>query len=65
MDNIFDDMRAALAHARNVQAAADQQADGFADLLKGRCHKLTGDRSAALKKELERFNMRTGRWSVK
>ncbi len=65
MDNIFDEMRRLVQTAKDTQRAVDQQSDAMAGLLMGRLDRLTEDRAAALKKELARFNMRTGHWSAK
>lgn len=62
MDNAFDTMREALAQARQAQAAADNYANGMANMLRGRLRHVSGGVLADLKKELRDFNIRTGEW---
>lgn len=62
MNNHFDTMRAAMDEARQVQAAADSQANKMANMLRGRLRKVGSYNLAALKRELRDFNMHTGEW---
>lgn len=62
MTNHFDNMRAAMTEARQVQAAADSQADAMAHILRGRLRKVSSWHLKALKRELRDFNMHTGEW---
>lgn len=62
MSNPFDDIRAAVQQARDVNRACDGQANTLADLLEGRLRHVSGYRLAKLKRELRDFNIHTGRW---
>lgn len=60
--NKFDQMRAAMAEAHQVQRAADQHAGEMARILKGRLRRVSPAVLADLKRELQQFNAHTGRW---
>lgn len=60
--NKFDEMRAAIAEARQTMCAADSQANAMADILIGRLRNVSPYALARLKKELQEFNAHTGRW---
>jgi len=62
MNNPFDDMRNAVAHAKAVTKAADDQANALADLLEDRLQKVSPYRLKKLKAHLQGFNANTGRW---
>lgn len=62
MDNPFDEMRRAVQLAREVNRAVDSQANTLVDLLDGRLEGVSEYRLKRLKKQLDRFNARTGRW---
>ena len=64
-ENIFDDMRLAVQHARSTFNAADNQADAMARMLDGRLRHCGPTALAALKKQLRNFNIHTGRWNTK
>jgi hypothetical protein len=57
-----DDLRAALRQMRQLQVAADSCVSEAAAILQGRMHHLSPYTLRQLKKELERYNMHTGRW---
>ena len=60
--NIFDDMRAAEAHARTTMQAADKVANAMAAMLEGRLRHVHYWNLVELKKELRDFNSRTREW---
>jgi hypothetical protein len=60
--NAFDQMRDALAIANNVQRAADNNANQMANMLMGRLRHVDGYALAALKRELQSFDMRSKCW---
>jgi hypothetical protein len=62
MTNPFDDIRAAVQHAREVNRACDQQANTLTDLLEGRLRHVSPYRLARLKKELQNFNAHKKEW---
>jgi hypothetical protein len=63
MSNAFDDVRAAVDHARFQLEAADSVATNMAILLRGRLRKVSSHSAlAALKRELQDFNIQTGKW---
>lgn len=62
MDNVFDEIRAAVAQARSLNQAVDAQTNAMVDLLQGRLETVSPYRLARLKKALQRFNMRTCEW---
>ena len=61
-ENPFDLMRRELDSARSIMSAADHAADNMAELLCGRLTKVNAYRLRKLKRELSRFNMKTGEW---
>lgn len=62
MENPWDEIRAAVNQARELNRAIDDQANTLADLLAGRLRKVTQYRLAKLKRELRDFNIHTGEW---
>lgn len=64
MQNAFDEITLALDTARYVKKAAEKHANAMADLLSGNLRAVGRFRLTALKKELEKFNMQTGRWKT-
>jgi hypothetical protein len=64
MNNVFDDMRAALTHARETMRAADNVADGLAEVLVGRLRHVRPSVLAKLKRELRDFDMNRKDWKL-
>jgi hypothetical protein len=64
MSNVFDDVREALVRADDAQRAVDSEARKMAALIKNRLQasEVSHYVLCALKKELKRYNMHTGRW---
>jgi hypothetical protein len=62
MDNAFDEMRAAVARAKQVNDAVDSQVNTIVDLIDGRLRKVSPYRLRRLKAALRDFNMITGEW---
>jgi tRNA A-37 threonylcarbamoyl transferase component Bud32 len=64
MSNIFDDVRMAVVAAQQAQRAVDLEAQRMALMLTHRLQasKVSDRVLRAFKKELERYNMHTGRW---
>jgi hypothetical protein len=62
MDNPFTALEQALIEARRLERACEQSANTMADLLEGNLRRLSSYRLKKLKKELEKFNIRTGFW---
>lgn len=63
MSNAFDEIRAAVVAAKVQLKAADVVASDMAYLLRGRLRKVSSACDlAALKRELQDFDMRTKRW---
>jgi hypothetical protein len=63
MSNAFDEVWAAERQARDQLAAADNVAKNMARLLVGRLRHVHDERAlAALKRELQDFNIQTGKW---
>ena len=62
MENAFDTIKQAVDDARILNAAVDRQSTQLAQLLVGRLRHVGGWTLKDLKKELQRFNMRTGEW---
>lgn len=65
--NPFDETRRAVAEAKSTLEATDQAAKDMADLLSGRLRMVSkkfGGRETLrkLKRELQGFNSRTGKW---
>lgn len=59
----YEEARQLLALAKTSNEAADSIADGIATLLCGRLRKIrSGSVLRALKKELQNYDMTTGRW---
>lgn len=65
IENPFDEMRRAVAAAKMVNRACDEQANTMVDLLDGRLRSVSAYRLASLKKQLQTFNAHTGRWGQK
>jgi hypothetical protein len=66
MTNAFDDVRAAVAQAREQLHAADKVAYNMADLLRGRLRKVEDAYVLrALKRERQGFNAVTGKWDTR
>lgn len=62
MDNAFDELTQALQVAREVERASSKNAEAMAALLQGNLKSVSQYRLRALKKELDNYNMHTGRW---
>jgi hypothetical protein len=62
MENAFDQMRDAVARAKQVNEAVDSQVNALVDLLSGRLERVAPWKLARLKIALQRFNARTGEW---
>jgi hypothetical protein len=62
MDNPFDEMRAAVERAKDLNRAVDLQVNSLVDLLDGRLEHVTVYRLKRLKSALKWFNANTGRW---
>lgn len=62
MSNKFDEMRQAVREAETTMRAADEVADDLARVLRGRLRKCRQYNLQALKRELQDFNIKTGRW---
>lgn len=62
MDNAFDEIRAAVARAKHVNSAVDEQVNAIIDLLEGRLRKASPYRLKKLKAALRDFNMHTCGW---
>jgi hypothetical protein len=61
--NAFDDVRAAVDLAKFQLEAADSVATNMAKLLVGRLRRVNGHNAlAALKRELQDYNIQTGKW---
>lgn len=63
MENAFDTVTAALTEAKRLNEVVDRQTTRLAYLLEGRLrHVHDSGTLRTLKRELERFDARTGRW---
>lgn len=62
MDNIFDEMRQAVARAKAAKSACESNANAMVDLLDGNLKSVAGWRLVKLKKELRDFNIQTHKW---
>lgn len=62
MNNVFDDMRAALAQAKDTMRAADACADNMARILLGRLHHVAPYVLVQLKRELQDFDAHKKEW---
>lgn len=64
MSNAYDDMRTALDQARATMDAADSCVNVLVNMLKqdGRLRRVRADYLEDLKRQLTKFNSRTGRW---
>lgn len=60
--NPYDMMTEGLREAMNVMRAADNKADDLAEILQGRLRKVSNYNLTKLKREISRFNSRTGKW---
>lgn len=61
-ENAWDRMRAAMSEARATMEAADDFANGAAQLCVGRLRRVHSGTLKALKRELRDFNIHTGEW---
>jgi len=59
----WDDFRKCYAEAEKTMKQADDVADSMAAMLRGRMRKVSPYVLKQLKRELSRFNARTGRWA--
>ena len=62
MSNPFDEISAAVSRARELNRAVSQQASTLADLLQPHLKSVTHYRLRDLKRQLELYNTRTGKW---
>lgn len=62
MSNAFDQIHEAIEQAKIVNRTCDRQAEKLAQLLDGRLRHVTSWTLKSLKKQLENYNMRTGKW---
>ena len=62
MSNPWDDLRAGLEQARDIDRAVAQYASAMARLLVGKLHKVDVILAAQLKRELRDFDMHRGTW---
>lgn len=62
MSNPFDEVCAAIDAAEATNRACNDNAYRMAKLLRGRLRNVSHGDLVALKKELQDFNMHTGRW---
>jgi hypothetical protein len=60
--NKFDEMRQAVSEAKTTLAAADNVAYQMGSMLRGRLRHCSAYDLKALKRELAKFNIQTGRW---
>lgn len=61
-ENKYDMFRAAMREAKDTMRAADNVADGMAEILEGRLRKVSPYYLKKLKRELSMFNVGTGKW---
>jgi hypothetical protein len=64
IDNPFDEMRAAVERAKDLNRAVDLQVNSLVDLLEGRLEHVSTYRLKRLKAALKWFNANTGRWKA-
>jgi hypothetical protein len=63
MSNAFDDVRTAVEQAQFQLEAADSVATNMAKLLVGRLRRVNRHNAlAALKRDLQDYNIQTGKW---
>jgi len=62
MNNAFDEIRAALAEAREANRAADEYATKMAEILRGRLRHVRPWYLKQLKKELTQFDAQKQMW---
>lgn len=64
MTNLFDDIRNALANAREIDNAISRHTERFAEMLNrpGNLRRVSAWELKKMKRELDNFDMRTGRW---
>lgn len=62
MDNPWDELREAVTRQRELEKAIRNSANDMAILLVGHLEQVGASNLRALKLELRRFNMSTGRW---
>ena len=62
MNNPFDELERSIQVAKEVRRACEIHADSMANLLVGNLRSVSRYRLRILKKELENYNMHTGRW---
>ncbi len=58
----FDDMREAVKYAKQVNRAADTVAEGCAEILQGRLRNVSAYELRKLKRELQQFDAKSGKW---
>jgi hypothetical protein len=62
MNNPWDDMRAALIAAKEVQSAADDCANTLVDILDGRLRRVAPWKLRKLKRQLQEFDAHREMW---
>lgn len=65
MSNPWDELRAALSQARELERATENYAFQMGRMLRGKLHHCSNDDVAALKRELADYNIHTGKWRNK
>lgn len=65
MSNPFDEIRAAVSQARDLNRAVEGQANALADLLEPHITNVSHNRLKRLKRLLESYNAHTNRWRHK
>lgn len=65
MSNPWDELRAGLNQARELERATEHYASQMARMLRGKLHHCTSYDLEALKKELADYNMHTMKWRNK
>jgi hypothetical protein len=62
MNNPFDELEQAMRVAKETRRSCEMHADSMASLLDGNLRGVSRYRLARLKKELNQYNIHTGRW---
>ena len=62
MINPFDELENSIRIAKEARKACELHADSMANMLIGNLRSVSRYRLSKLKKELESYNMHTGRW---
>ena len=62
MENVYDDMRAAVRDAKETLKAADHAADAMAEILRGRLRHVSPWTLSVLKRELRDYDMQKRQW---